>query len=422
MEREGLQSHFKLGISFLLAACFTVLILPGSVHSQAEPVKVLYTGDPYPGQTPYIFMKVEPFLTVTPIQASRDYLWGFFTTADIRKAIRLYMPRNYDSLVENYDVLIISDSNVASFSAEHLLWFQRAVAEDGRGLVMVGGHETFGTNGHHPDWGETRVGDLLPVETVYGGYESGRLEIFETDNEFMESLPWRDDLPFLRNYPSNMLRARPGAEVLARTTVTWDLVYDRKYLNWKNPFFSTWRYNGMGRVFSMAGDWTPGGGWQFMQWEYLPDFVANLILYCDNRSIPADLNLVHTVRVRLSTLSYRRTIIISLVDFIETFGANPSNTLLAIGEVDEQRRVADRLYLDQEFAQALETAEMALDLMDEAEATAEKAKRGALLWVYVSEWLVVTATLLLCGFVVWSLMVRRRLYRDVSSTRLAGKR
>ena len=171
----------------------------------------------------------------------------------------------------------------------------------------------------------------------------------------------------------------------------------------------------------MAGDWTPGGGWQFMQWEYQPDFVANLMLYCDKRSIPKDLDLVHTVRVRMSTLSHRRMIIISLVDFIEKFGANPASTLRAIKEVDETRRSADQLYLDQDFARALETTERALELMDEAEAIAEKSKAGALLWVYVSEWLIVTGTSLVCGFVMWTLMVRRRLYRDVGSTRLVGR-
>jgi len=414
------EGRFSRGIYVFVAACFFISCLSGPGQSKTEPVRVLYTGDPYPGQTPYVYMKVEPLLRVTPIQASRDYLWGFFTASDIRKAIRLYMPRSYRSLIESYDIIIISDSNVASFTTDHLLWFRRAVVEEDRGLVMVGGHETFGTNGHHPDWGQSQVGDLLPVETVYGGYESGRLEIYDTQNVFMESLPWRDDLPFLRNYPSNMVRAKPGADVLARTTVTWDLVYNRKYLNWNNPFFSTWDFDGKGRVFAMAGDWTPGGGWQFMQWEYQPDFVVNLMLYCDKRDIPADLDLVHTVRMRLSALGHRRTMIISLIDFIETFGANSADTLQAVKEVDEKRRTADQLYLDQDFDGALEAANGALELMDRAEDIAEKSKANALLWVYASEWLVVTGTFLICGFVLWSLMVRRRLYRDVSSTRLSG--
>ena len=47
-----------------------------------------------------------------------------------------------------------------------------------------------------------------------------------------------------------------------------------------------------------------------------------------------------------------------------------------------------------------------------------EAKDAALFWVFVTEWLVVTASGLICGAVVWTLMVRRRLYREVTVTRL----
>lgn len=391
------------------------LAMCGVALGQATRMTVLYTGDPYPGETPYIYMKVEPLLQVTPIQASRDHYAGI-SLEDIRRAIRIYMPRTYESLAETYDVVIISDSNVASFTRDQLTWFKRAVEEDRIGLVMIGGHETYGTNGHHPDWGQTPVGDVLPVETVHGGYEGGRMEILDQDNEFMESLPWRPDLPFLRNYPSNMVKPRLGAQVLATTTVTWDLVYEKKYLGWENPFFSTWNFNGNGRVFAMTGDWTPGGGWLFMQWDYFPDFVTNLMLYCSKRPIPEDLDLVHTVRTRLTQLGYRRMLVSSLIDFVEKFGANPRKVLLAVAEFDEMRKHIYDLYLQQDFDQALDAADEALELMDKAEEAAENTKNEALLWIYISEWLSVSATSLLCGLVIWTLMIRRRLYREVGTT------
>ena len=45
-------------------------------------------------------------------------------------------------------------------------------------------------------------------------------------------------------------------------------------------------------------------------------------------------------------------------------------------------------------------------------------KQRALFWIYLTEWLAVTAVLLLSGFVLWTLMIRRRLYGEVRSTRL----
>jgi len=47
-------------------------------------------------------------------------------------------------------------------------------------------------------------------------------------------------------------------------------------------------------------------------------------------------------------------------------------------------------------------------------------KDRALLWVYIIGWLAVTATALVSSFLLWSIMVRRRLYREVQLTRLSG--
>jgi len=41
-------------------------------------------------------------------------------------------------------------------------------------------------------------------------------------------------------------------------------------------------------------------------------------------------------------------------------------------------------------------------------------------WIFVTEWLVVSATGLICGFAVWTLMIKRRLYREVKVTRGGG--
>jgi len=227
----------------------------------------------------------------------------------------------------------------------------------------------------------------------------------------MASLPWRPGLPFLKDYSSNIVELRPGAKLLARSII----MAGRTYAGWENPFFSTWDYRN-GTVFAMTGDWTLGGGWLFLEWEYLPDFATNLMLYCSKRSIPMDLDLVHTVRTRLATLAYRRMIISSLIDFVDRFGANPKKILLALQEVDKAKADASNSYIEQEFDKALQAAEKASDLMDEAELISEKVKKDALLWVYLSEWLVVTATCMICGLLVWTLMVRRRLYREVGST------
>jgi len=42
------------------------------------------------------------------------------------------------------------------------------------------------------------------------------------------------------------------------------------------------------------------------------------------------------------------------------------------------------------------------------------------LWIYLVEWLAVTATMMISGIAVWSLMIRRRYFKEVRSTRFAA--
>jgi uncharacterized membrane protein len=398
----------SLVLILLLLVC-----LPPARSNGDLRVHVIYTGDPFPGQTPYIHMKVEPMLVVTPVQASRNHYAGI-SRNDIVRAIRIYMPRTYALLIESYDVVIISDSNVDSFTARQRVWFRDAVG-DGGGLVMIGGYETFGGVAGNPDWGQTPVGEVLPVDTDAGAYEGGKISIIDQDHEFMSSLPWRPDLRFLERYDSNVVEIREGAVVLAHSSLE-----SISYGGYKNPFFSTWDF-GEGRTFAMTGDWTPGGGWNFLRWEYLPDFATNLMLFVAKRSLPEDLDLVHTVRSRLATIAYRRIILDSLVDFVEKFGANPGRIVEATAVLEESRREAENLYLEHDFEAALSAAEKSLELIEDAEDLADKVKNEALMWVYITEWLTVSGTALIVGFITWSVMIRRRLYREVGTTAFRGE-
>jgi hypothetical protein len=56
-------------------------------------------------------------------------------------------------------------------------------------------------------------------------------------------------------------------------------------------------------------------------------------------------------------------------------------------------------------------------ILEEIEGRAVDLKDRALLWVYLIEWLAVTGTCLAAGFVLWTLMVRRRLYKEIAVTK-----
>jgi hypothetical protein len=226
----------------------------------------------------------------------------------------------------------------------------------------------------------------------------------------MSSVPWNWNDPGLRDlalWAHNLVTLKPGARQLAHVIPRG---HDRE-----DPLMITWELEGRARVFALTGD-----GYRLIYWIYGYDLGANLMIYLDRRSVPQDIELVHAVRSEMSTIATRRFMILSLLEFCESFGANTHGVTTGLGEVDLLTTEAGSHYLDLNYEGAIESYEEASKAMGDIESQAVKLKERALLWVYIIEWLVVTGTALFCGVVLWSLMVRRRLYREVDTTRLTG--
>lgn len=62
---------------------------------------------------------------------------------------------------------------------------------------------------------------------------------------------------------------------------------------------------------------------------------------------------------------------------------------------------------------------LALEMYSQVDREAIEVKNTALLWIYLIEWFVVTGTAMGSGVLLWSLMIRRRFYRQVSVTKQA---
>ena len=88
-----------------------------------------------------------------------------------------------------------------------------------------------------------------------------------------------------------------------------------------------------------------------------------------------------------------------------------------LSEVDDIKRESNQLYLDEQYQESLEKLEEAFEGLKRVADDSVKVKETALFWIYMIEWFTVTGTCVLTGFVLWTLMVRRRLYREVEVTR-----
>jgi len=392
---------------FVFAIVFTVLVPAVAAEGHRDPqtgrIKVLYIGDPT-ASSPYPMLESDPLILPYPVKACAVC----FSFGVAKRSMRQYMPRTYGDL-SSYQVFILSDTNAGLFTAREQEWFVKAVRDAGSGLVMVGGNEAFGACCGFPSWGPTRVQEILPVVCLDNQGETGRVEVLKYDNPFVASMPIHRGLQWMRVYGVNRVEMRTGAEELAR------IIPPTKP---PCPFWATWR-TGAGRTFAITGDWTPAAGVVFMRWEYYGDFAINLMMYLSDNPLPKDLQTLHEARRKFLEYRSSKTYLFNVMDFAERFGASMNPVEGIIQEAELKYSEAKGAYLDLDYPKCLDLLNRCLDDLSRGTEKAMRLKDQAMLWIYVIEWTAVAGTFFAAGFLVWSLMIRRKLYREVDATRFS---
>jgi hypothetical protein len=369
-------------------------------------VRILYIGDGW-GPSPVPLLQSDPAFTVVSVPTStmhadfHDTVEGF-SAHGIRRLVRLYMPRSYEAMVSKHDLTVLSDANPFFMGDKHLAWIRESVTEEGFGMIMVGGVESFGAPKGIP-W--TSLADMLPVDITLdlgGGYYYPSFKVEPaTDHPFTRSLPW-ESIPLFHGM--NRLTLRSGATLLLKAE------------GHPHPPLSYWNF-GEGSCVAHAPDFTPASGQDVMRWEYYLDYVGNIAYLAADGVIPEDYLLVHSLRTGFWSMRVRLTSIADTLNFVEKFGANTNPVERKMGQAGDLVRVAEDLYVSKE----LDAAKSKLEDIDEAmislQEEAMSLKDQALFWVYTVEWVVTVGTSLLAGFVLWTLMIRRRMYKEVKITR-----
>jgi hypothetical protein len=160
------------------------------------------------------------------------------------------------------------------------------------------------------------------------------------------------------------------------------------------------------------------GVYQPSDQKYGLDILMSIIQYSLDRPLPTDIVVVNAVRRDFRTYNERTSTINAFIDFIEKFGANSNQIMADKVAADDTINEAMEHYMEGRYAEALEKAEEAHQALIEFELRTMKLKDQALMWVYVTEWAVVSGTGMLAGYVLYALMLRRALYRQVQVTRL----
>ena len=135
-------------------------------------------------------------------------------------------------------------------------------------------------------------------------------------------------------------------------------------------------------------------------------------------AIPEDTSLMLRLRTMLTKYLSLKKYALSIIDFAEKFGANLNRAEVVLRSSSDERQEVANLYLGGDHQGSLTKLESALDDLMAATELAMKAKDDALFWVYVIEWFTVTGTAMFSGAILWTVMVKKAVYREVAWTRL----
>lgn len=411
---------YTRGILILVSCVLLTSGILGKTNEDTDRIRLLHIGLAFlrPDHPDPVFM-CDPKIDLTMVPAFSTVM----EMAEIHRMMRLYLPRTKKELADGVDLVLIDGVDALHITDKFLRWTSDLVLESDMSFVMSDSGSGWSFDGSGTSWYITSIEPILSVDDKPGreaaapGYVENSFKLIPTDpsHELMRNIPW-DEMSFVAmNRPTE----RPGAKVLARMS-------PNKPVNRGKPVIAYIDFPGGGRSASYILTWHTMVGTanilQFYRWRWHYDVLVHMIYWPAGEPIPEDLLVTHEVRELFTELYYARTFVLSTIEFAEKSGGNLRQIELKLGDLDASRREIDRLYIGNEMLECRELSIEARDLYEVLIGEALKAKDRALFWIFLLEWIVVSATSMIAGAVLWTLLVRRRLYREVDSTRIMSYR
>ncbi len=403
-----------------LPACLMIISLSLAHSIGGDVLEVLCTG--HTGSMPRMaeLLGREP-MTDAVIIPTRIHGVTSVTPRTVRRYMRLYFPRSLQDLVESYDFLLLRGIDCYYFTTDQLEWMRKAIRDSGIGGLQDRSVMSS-VSVYSRAWAESRTSDAFPndadavVEANYARH--GTMEVIMNEDPSLSPIftPYKDLLSYrVGNKGYTLMIPREGSHTYLRSSIAAysDFAYPEPGVF---PHTLGWRY-GKGYTWSLM-DYSGSGFWGSAINPYGMDAYFGMLMYSTGRDLPEDVVMVHKLRMDFHQYGDQKSFIYSMMSFAERFGANTNSLEMEIKEMDKEWRRSRELYLDQEYQSAGVILESILNDLSLLREKALKAKDRALMWIYIIEWLVISGTSLSAGFAIWTLMVKKRLYREVSATKL----
>ena len=375
----------------------------GGGPANASQISCFVMGAVSPSYNPFTALFVED-----PQFTYRAYLIPYLNSIKERQKLdRLYYPRTGRELIEGYDVMVFYHARIGHFTPRKLHDLDSAFREKG----MVGAASPSTT--WDSTWVPTILYDLMPVSQYYDYVRNKPYRVvFRKELEPVFT-------PFAKLGMEKVYGANWHYMTPRQGSVTWA---DMQPNN--NPWLVSWRPGGTNAGMMWVFTGTFDHSWWGLSYvyegnnPYVVDMVTNLLFYSLGMPLIDDIHARREARRVLYHFQAQKLLVLSMMEWADNFGANiiPLNDKLK--ELEGEVGKAVGLYVNQEYDAAISFMEsISTDVIGITE-EAVRLKNEAMTWVYIIEYLVVTSTTLLSGYIVWSFMVKRSKYRSVDTTKL----
>jgi len=321
--------------------------------------------------------------------------------------VRVYLPRKYGDLLSGTDGMIFHDFSPKVLTPKYLEWFRKGV-EDGLGLCLVEFAQRISACGMEY-WQDTSLYDAFPAELYPNCIEAinGRQFYKIVKHGPLVDFPGMEKNIFNWGHHGDLI-PKEG-------TTTWAIWRGRK-----TPALVSRPY-GNGTVLHYDHGWDTIPEEVKRSWRYLPDYILNHLCFITGLPFPDDLEMTHEARALFSSFDEQVRVAISVIEFIDRFGANSRQFEVRIAGMKGERKRAEEAYLQGDLTSSVDILKEANQKLRDIGNDMMRAKDRAMFWIFVIEWLTVSATGMVCGFILWTVMIRRRLYREVKVTRLSQR-
>jgi hypothetical protein len=396
------------GLFPLICLTLILLVFTSAAVSAGEQINTLLIGM----CTAYsrIIFEDEPLIDYTPV-----YIRG----ADwetMKRMVRTYFPRNYEAM-QKYDYIYLNSPEYYVLTDEQDRWIYDRIVEGAGGMNDASVFSQIAQI--HNAWANSMAQRAFPndapaVVAKHGGGESlieahtVRINMDFPDPVMTIFEPY--DVEDVVGYTGRFVIARQGAGILAYQEGNHPSYSDV-------PYLVAWDYE-EGRTMT-CGSMIAYVTWLGRDNPYSPDIVVNMMLYTMRRDLITDVDLFHALKADFRGVRGKLSYLISVMNFVDRLGANVGRVQEGADTVQEYWERASDAYLESDFDAAHELLQEGFEYLNRAEEIAIEEKNRAMLWIFVIEWLATAGTLFVSSFVVWSLMVRRRLYKAVETSRMS---